>query len=95
MAILSYAQSISELAQAGAAKAKELGILGSCGKMCDTCAFRWNQPHVLTYFLAADNAADKLINGGDFNCHTWDFKESEHECVGFKLAKLVYEPDES
>lgn len=89
--IVSYAQSISEMAKEGAKKAKEQGIL-QCNKMCNECAFKWDQPHTLQYILAADNAADKLINGGEFNCHTWNYKDAEKPCAGFRFAKLVYEP---
>lgn len=91
MAIVSYAQSISELAKEGARIAKEKGILHECGKLCDTCAFKWDQDHTLSYFIAADNAAYMLMSEGGFNCHTWDFKEAEKPCAGFTLAKLVYE----
>jgi len=91
MALVSYAESISELAQAGAKIAKEKGI--DCGKMCDTCAFKWNQEHNLTYFLAADQAAEQLIWEGQFNCHTHDFKCADKPCAGFKFAKLVFEKD--
>lgn len=87
----SYAKSISELVQKGAEIAKERGILGECGKMCDECAFKWNQPHVLTYFLAADLAAGMLMSDGEFNCHTHDYKDAERPCAGFKLAKLVFD----
>lgn len=93
MAVESYAHSISELAKAGAAIAKERGMLKQCGKMCDTCAFKWDQPHTLPYFIAADEAATRLISGTDnFNCHTWDFKCADKPCAGYKFAKLVYEP---
>lgn len=89
--ITSYAKSISELAKAGAKVAKEKGILGECGKMCDTCAFKWEQDHHLTYFIAADQAAYALMAEGEFNCHTWDFKDAKKPCAGFQLAKLVFE----
>ena len=87
----SYAQSIAAMAQEGARIAQERGILHECGKMCETCAFRWNQEHTLPYFLAADQAAHELMSDGAFNCHTWDFKDAERPCAGFLLAKLVYE----
>ena len=89
--LVSYAKSISELAKAGATKAKRLGI--DCGRMCDTCAFKWEQDRTLQYFLVADQAAYQLMSEGAFNCHTWDFKDAEKECVGFKLAKLVFEKE--
>lgn len=89
--IVSYAKSISELAKAGADKAKQLGILNKYGKMCETCAFKWEQDHILTYFLAADQAAYALMSEGQFNCHTWDFKCADKPCAGFELAKLVFE----
>lgn len=87
--LTSYAKSISEITKEGAAIAKEKGILGECGKMCSECAFNWNQEHTIFYFLAADNAADKLINGGEFNCHTHDYKDANKPCAGFLLAKLT------
>lgn len=78
------------MAKEGARIAKEKGILGQCGKMCDTCAFRWDQPHTLQYFIAADQAAYQLMSEGGFNCHTWDFKENANkQCAGFEFAKLV------
>lgn len=86
--IVSYAKSISDAAIEGARIAKEKGII-ECDKMCDTCAFKWNQPHTLNYILAADNAADKLLTGGEFNCHTWDFKDGNKPCAGFAFAKLA------
>lgn len=91
MAIVSYAKSISDLAKAGAKVAKEKGVLGKCGKMCDTCAFKWEQEHSLHYFLAADMAAHQLMSEGEFNCHTWNFKDAKKPCAGFELAKLAYE----
>jgi len=89
MAIVSYAESISKIAKEGARIAKEKGILHTCGKMCDTCAFKWEQDHTLNYFIVADFAAHILLNGGEFNCHTWDYKEADRPCAGFLLAKLV------
>lgn len=91
MAITSYAKRIADLAKAGATVAKEKGLLGACGKMCSECAFNWNQEHILTYFLAADKAAAALMSDGKFNCHTWDYKDAEKPCAGFKLAKLAFE----
>lgn len=91
MAIVSYAESISKAAKEGAKIAKEKGILGECGKMCDTCAFKWDQPHTLEFFLAADQAAYALMSEGGFNCHTHDFKNAGKTCAGFELAKLAYE----
>lgn len=79
------------MAKKGAAVAKEKGILGECGKMCDTCAFKWDQDRSLHYFLAADQAAYQLMSEGLFNCHTHDFKCADKPCVGFQLAKLVFE----
>ena len=87
--IVSYAEPLSKLAKEGAGIAKQKGI--ECGKMCSECACKWEQPHTLQYILAADNAADKLINGGDFNCHTWNYKDSGKPCAGFLMAKLAYE----
>lgn len=91
MAIVSYAKRISKLAKQGAKIAKEKGILGECGKMCDTCAFKWEQERNLFYFLAADNAAHMLMSEGEFNCHTHDYKCADKPCAGFTLAKLVFE----
>lgn len=85
--IVSYAKSISEIANKGAKIAKEKGI--DCGKMCDECAFKWNQPHTLYYFIAADKAAQALMMGQQFNCHTWDYKCAGKSCSGFEMAKLV------
>jgi len=92
--IVSYAESISQLAKAGAEKAKQQGKLGECGKMCDTCAFKWEQEHNLTYFMAADNAAYMLMAEGGFNCHTPQFKDAGRPCAGFEFAKLVFEKDD-
>lgn len=93
MPIVSYAKSISDLAKAGAKVAKEKGVLEECGKMCNTCAFKWDQEHSLPYFLAADQAAFQLMSDGKFNCHTHDFKCSDKPCAGFKFAQLVFEKD--
>lgn len=89
--IVSYAESIAKMAAAGAKVAKKKGILGTCGKMCDECAFKWDQPHTLQYIFAADNAAAMLMAEGEFNCHTHDYKDAEKRCAGFELAKLVFE----
>jgi hypothetical protein len=89
--ITSYAKCISEMAKKGAKVAKAKGLLGQCGKMCDTCAFKWEQPHTLCYFVAADLAAGALMSEGKFNCHTHDFKCADKPCSGFQLAKLAYE----
>ncbi len=59
--------------------------------MCEGCAFKWEQPHTLNYILAADQAAYQLMSEGEFNCHTWDFKDADKPCAGFNLAKLVFE----
>jgi hypothetical protein len=85
--ITSYAKSISKVAQIGAKLAKKRGI--DCGKMCKECAFKWNQPHTLYYFIAADNAANALLQGGEFNCHTHDYKDAGRPCAGFLMAKQV------
>jgi len=87
--ITSYAKSISEVAKEGARIAKKNGTLDQFGKMCETCAFKWEQPHTLNYFLAADQAANQLMWEGGFNCHTHDFKCADKPCAGFQLAKLV------
>lgn len=81
------------MAKAGAEVAKERGILGECGKMCDTCAFKWDQERSLMYLLAADDAAYQLMSEGKFNCHTHDFKMADRPCAGFILAKLAFEPE--
>lgn len=89
--ITSYAKSISEMAAAGAKVAKAKGLLKKCGKMCETCAFKWDQEHILSYFIAADQAAFALMSEGQFNCHTYDFKCADKPCAGFQFAKLVFE----
>lgn len=52
---------------------------------------KWEQPHTLQYFLAADQAAFQMMSDGGFNCHTQDYKDAKKECAGFKMAKLVFE----
>lgn len=93
MAIVSYAKSLSELAKEGASIAKQSGQLDQYGKMCDTCACKWEQDRTFNYFMAADEAARRLLNDGDFNCHTWDFKCTDKPCTGFQLAKLALAND--
>lgn len=80
------------MAKKGASVAKKKGVLQECGKMCENCAFKWEQDRTLDYFLAADRAAYALMSEGQFNCHTWDFKCADKPCAGFQLAKLVFEP---
>lgn len=90
--IVSYAKDISEAAKKAAKIAKKKGI--KCNRMCDTCAFKWNQPHTLAYFIAADNAAKILANGGTFNCHTdGEFINGmiDKPCAGFELVKKIYQ----
>lgn len=89
MAIASYAKSLSDLAKEGARIAKEKGLLPQCGKMCDTCACKWEQDHTLTYFLAADNAANCIMSDTPFHCHTWDFKLDDKPCSGVEFVKLA------
>jgi len=90
MAILSYAQHLAELAKRGARIAKEKNLLLQCGKMCETCACKWEQDHILTYFLAADNAANCIMSDTPFHCHTWDFKLNESKpCSGVEFVKLA------
>lgn len=89
--LVSYAKSISDLAKKGAKAAKKKGVLQQCGKMCDTCAFKFDQPHTLNYFLAADLAASQLMSEGGFHCHTHDFKDAEKPCAGFELAKMAFD----
>lgn len=91
MGLTSYAKSLSELTKEGAKIAKKKGI--DCGKMCSTCACKWEQERNLFYFLAADNAAKILIDGGEFNCHTTDYKCADKPCNGFLMAKLAFEKE--
>lgn len=89
--ITSYAKFISDLAKKAAEIAREKGIpIGHCGKMCSECAFKWDQDRTLFYFIAADNAAKQLMTEGEFNCHTWDYKNAEKPCAGFALIKAVF-----
>ncbi len=81
---------LTDLLHKGARKAKEKGILGQCGKMCTNCAFKQNQPQQTNYLIAVTAACDKLMTDGDFHCHTEDFQDAGHECVGFKLAKMAF-----
>lgn len=85
--LVSYAKPLSDLAKKGAKIAKEKNI--ECGKMCSECACKWEQERNLFYFIAADNAADKLMNGGEFMCHTADYKCASKPCAGFLMAKLA------
>ncbi len=87
--ITSYAKPLSDLAIKGAKIAKEKGI--DCGKMCSECACKWDQERNLFYFIAADNAAELLMNGGEFMCHTSDYKMADKPCAGFLMAKLAAE----
>ncbi len=88
MAIHSYAKGISDLAQKAIKEGAKKGI--KCDRMCDECAFKWNQPHTLQYILAADNAANCLLSGTEFNCHTHDYKCAGHRCAGFDIVKKVF-----
>lgn len=87
--IVSYAKPLSNLAKEGAKIAKEKGI--DCGKMCGECACKWDQERNLFYFMAADNAAKILIEGGEFSCHTHNYKCADKPCSGFLMAKLAYD----
>lgn len=89
--IVSFAKCISDLAKEAARVSKEKGVdISHCGKMCNECAFKWDQDRSLNYFIAADNAARQLINGGEFNCHTWNYKDAEKQCAGFAIVKSVF-----
>lgn len=93
--IVSYAKAMSELVKKAAETAKEKGIdIGPCGKMCSECAFKWEQDHTLQYIMAADLAAKILIEGGEFNCHTYDYKDANKPCSGFSIIKAVW-PNET
>lgn len=85
--IASYAKPMSDLAKKGAKIAKANNI--DCGKMCSECACKWEQEHNLFYFIAADNAAQILMNGGEFMCHTHDYKCTDKPCAGFLMARLA------
>lgn len=85
--IASYAKPLSELAKKGAKIAKQNNI--DCGKMCSECACKWEQERNLFYFIAADNAAKMLMDGGEFMCHTGDYKCADKPCSGFLMAKLA------
>jgi len=89
--LVSYAKSLSEMAKAGAKIAKAKGI--DCGKMCAECACKWEQDKTIQYFIAADEAAKRIMEGGEFNCHSWDYKCSDKPCAGFLMAKLAYTPE--
>lgn len=90
--ITSYAESISDMAKLAFKKAKETGVIHLYPKMCDTCAFKWDQPHTLNYFLAADLAAGMLMSGGgQFNCHTHQFKDAGKPCAGFTICQAMFD----
>ena len=91
--IASYAKPMSDLAKKAAGILKERGELSQCGKMCEECAFKWEQEHNLFYFLAADNAASILAEGGEFMCHTANYKCASHRCAGFDMIKKAYGED--
>lgn len=89
--VTSFAKTISNLLKRSIAVARKKQIpLNHCGRMCDECAFKWNQPHTLQYFVAADQAASALLNGGKFNCHTEDYRDAKKPCAGFSIVKTVF-----
>lgn len=93
--LVSYAKTMSDLVKKAVKVAKEKGIdIGPCGKMCSECAFKWEQDHTLQYIMAADLAAKILIEGGDFHCHTHDYKCADKPCSGFSIIKTVF-PNET
>lgn len=75
-----WAKRLADLAQKGA-------LLGDCGKMCNDCAFKYNQPHDTDYLESVDGAALMLAFEGKFHCHTDEHKDAGRPCVGFLYAK--------
>lgn len=86
----SWGKIISDHAQKGAAQ----GI--DCGKMCNDCAFKYNQPKTADYYEAVDGAVLMLASDGKFNCHTEEHEDAGKPCAGFKYAQLHFNtlPDE-
>lgn len=89
--ITSYAKSIADVAKQAAKILKRDGKLKRCHKMCGECAFKWDQPHTLQYFLAADTAAGIVMGGGEFHCHTHDYKDEGKLCGGFLMTREAFE----
>lgn len=83
-------QLLTDLLHKGARKAKEMGILAECGKMCHNCAFKANQPQQENYLMAVSGVCYQLMAEGEFHCHTKDHEDAGKECVGFTFAKLSF-----
>ena len=71
---------LAQMAQKGAK-------LGSCGRMCNTCAFKLNSPANLESDTV-EAAFDALAWGMQFNCHPQDtgFGDGGKLCVGYQYA---------
>ena len=74
--------------------AKKGAKLGSCGKMCNECAFKKNSVanleshNVEKALFILEEISLKGESGHVFNCHIQGtFKKSEKQCVGFLYAK--------
>lgn len=76
-----WAKRISEQAQKGAAIGKD------CGKMCEDCAFKYNQPHTTDYLESVDGAVLMLMQEGKFHCHTDSHEDAGKPCAGFLYAQ--------
>lgn len=80
-----WAKIISDHAAKGAAK----GI--DCGKMCNDCAFKYNQEKTKDYYEAVDGAVLMLVQSGKFHCHTESHEDAGKPCAGFLYAQLYFD----
>ena len=87
-----YTVSTIEIGRMLAENAKKGAALGvDCGKMCNDCAFKFNQPHTGDYLDAVNSAANMLSFEGKFHCHTDDNQCSDKPCSGFLYAKAYFD----
>ena len=78
-----WAKKISEHAQKGA-------MLGNCGKMCSDCAFKFEQPHDVSYLKSVDDAVLMLMQDGKFHCHSENHEDAGTPCIGFQYAQQYF-----
>lgn len=81
-----WGERIASHAQKGAA----MGV--ACGKMCSSCAFKFQEEDINGYSAAVDGAVGVLLMGGVFNCHradeNGDWVDAGKPCAGMQYAKL-------
>jgi hypothetical protein len=81
---------MSTLPEMMAVAARKGAAIQKLGCMCSDCAFRI-QVDINGYAEAVMAAAECLMDGGVFHCHSPDYQDAGKICTGFKYAKQYFD----